>query len=179
MFGMRDLIPWARGRELVPGRRETEHPLVTFQRDVDRLFEDFWRSIDLPMFGRSERWGMFAPRTDVSEDEKEIRVTVELPGLDERDVEVLMTDNMLVIKGEKKAEREEKGRDLRYAERCYGAFQRSIPIDAEIMTDKVEARFSKGLLTVVLPKTEEAQKAFKRIPIAVSAEGKETTAKAA
>jgi HSP20 family protein len=165
MLNMRELIPWTRGREVTSGRR-VEHPLVAFQREMDRLFEDFWRGFDLPLFGRPERIaGSVSPRIDISEKDNEVVVTAELPGLDEKDVEVTLTDNVLSIRGEKKVEKEEKERGYTYTERSYGSFERRIPLDVEVLSDKVSAAFKNGVLTVTLPTSPEARKHVRHIPI--------------
>ena len=171
MLNMRELIPWTRGREVTSGRR-VEHPLVAFQREVDRLFDDFWRGFDLPLFGRPERMGgTVSPKIDISEKDDEIVVTAELPGLDEKDLEVTLTDNVLSIRGEKKLEKEEKERGYTYTERSYGSFERRIPLDVEVLSDKVAAAFKNGVLTVTLPKSPEAQKNVKHIPIGAGESG--------
>jgi HSP20 family protein len=160
------LVPWRRSFGLSRGEHGEEHPMDAFHREVDRLFEDFWRGFELPMLGRLERpvAGM-TPRMDLTEDEERIRVMVELPGMDDKDIEVVLSDNVLTIKGEKKADVEETEKGYAYKERSYGSFRRSIPLHAEVVTDKVEATFEKGLLTVMLPKTPEAKKAYKKIPV--------------
>ena len=162
---MRDLIPWARGRDVAAGR-VAEHPLMSFQREVDRLFEDVWRNFDVPILGRGERaTTMISPRVELKEKENEILVLVELPGLKEQDVEITLTDNVLSIRGEKKLEKTEKEEGYTYSERSYGSFERRIPIEAEILSDKVSARFADGVLTVTLPKSAEAKPQVRRIPI--------------
>ncbi len=167
------LAPWRRPLGLLRGERDEEHPMEAFHREVDRLFEDFWRGFELPMLGRLERpMAGMTPRMDLTEDEERIRVSVELPGMDEKDVEVVLGDNVLTIKGEKKAEKEEAEKGYAYKERSFGSFRRSIPLHTEIVTDKVEATFEKGVLTVVLPKTPEAKKAYKKIPVQVSGKAK-------
>jgi HSP20 family protein len=176
MLSMRDLIPWTRGRE-VPGERAIEHPLVMFQREMDRLFEEFRRGFDLPTLTRGERIGGYlAPRIDVSEKDDEIIVSAELPGLEEKDVDVTLTDNVLLIRGEKKQEKEERERGYTYTERSYGSFERRIPIDAEVLADKVSAGFKNGVLTVTLPKSPEAQKHVRRIPIGGAIESEKKAA---
>ncbi|NJO67456.1 MAG: Hsp20/alpha crystallin family protein [Rhodospirillales bacterium] len=165
MLSMRDLIPWSRGRDVAAGRT-AEHPLMTFQREFDRLFDDLWRGVDVPLLGRGERAAtMITPRIELREKEGDIIVSAELPGLQEKDVEVTLVDNVLSIRGEKKVEKEEKEEGYTYSERSYGAFERRIPIDAEVMADKVEARFADGVLTVTLPKNPSAQAEIRRIPI--------------
>ena len=165
MLNMRELIPWARGRDVTSGRR-VEHPLVAFQRDMDRLFEDFWRGLDMPLLGRLERTGgSVAPRIDIGEKDDEVVVSAELPGLDEKDIEVTLTDNVLSIRGERKLEKEEKERGYTYTERSYGSFERRIPLDVEVLSDKVSASFKNGVLTVTLPKSPTAQGRVKHIAI--------------
>lgn len=166
MFTMRELVPWGHGRGLEHGKRDLEHSLETFHRDVSRLFNDLWRGFESPMLGRFEgRHELISPRVDISEDDKAVRVSVELPGMDEKDFEVVVSDNMLTIKGEKRVEKEEKERHYTYTERSFGSFQRNIPLDAEAVSDKIDATFADGVLTVTLPKTPAAQKKFKKVPI--------------
>ena len=165
MFNMRELIPWARGRDVAAGR-SVEHPLMSFQREMDRLFEDLWRGFDVPGVARGERVGtMISPRIELKEKDEEIVVCAELPGLQDKDVEVTLTDNVLSIRGEKKQEKTEKEQGYTYSERSYGAFERRIPIDAEVLGDKVSARFADGILTVSLPKNPAAKLQARRIPI--------------
>ena len=178
MFGMRDLIPSSRGRDVTPRRHGREHPLMTFQRDIDRMFEDLWHGFDLPVRFERER-SVMAPRLDMHETDTEIVITAELPGMVEEDVEVVLGDNVLTIKGEKKAEHEKKEKGYAYSERSYGSFERRIPIETEIVSDKVDAAFKNGVLTVTLPKKPEARKHFKRVPIHGSGEEKKMEKKAA
>ncbi len=166
MFSKMSLVP-RRGRfGLRHGEREPEHPLGVFHREFDHLFENLWRGFDLPTLGRYEvSFGGMVTRMDVTEDEDRIRVAVELPGMDEKDVEVVLSDNVLTIKGEKKVEREETEKPHAYMERSYGSFHRSIPLDVEVVAEKVEATFEKGVLTINLPKTAEAKKPYRKVPI--------------
>lgn len=165
MLTMRDLIPWSRGRDVATGRT-SEHPLLSFQREMDRLFEDLWRGFDVPALGRGERVRtIIAPRIELKENENEVVVAAELPGLQEKDVEVTLTDNVLSIRGEKKSEKTDKDGEYTYSERSYGAFERRIPIDAEVVGDQVSAKFADGVLTVTLPKNPNAKGHSRRIPI--------------
>ena len=152
-----------RGRN-VPVRRE-QSPLVTLQHDMDRLFEEFWRGFALPSLFE-ETWGSFTPRVDVEETETEVRVTAELPGLEERDFEVHLTDDALLLKGERREEHEDQ--TLGWRERSYGRFERSIPLPCEVDADHASAQFKNGLLTVRLPKTAKARERSKRIQIAAA-----------
>ena len=160
----RDLIPFGSERREVAARGD--HPFETFQREMNRLFEDFFRGFGSPArYGEGAFGGVAAPRVDVSETETEYEVTAELPGLEEKDVEVLLDQNLLTLKGEKKAEREEKDKNYYLAERSFGAFRRTIPFPAEIDPDKVEASFKNGVLTVKLRKNERARTQAKRIQV--------------
>lgn len=170
MLNMRELMPWSRGREPATARR-FEHPLMAFQKEVDRLFDEFWRAVDLPSALRGERIDMMSPpRIDASETETEIAVRAELPGMEEKDVELTLTDNMLTIKGEKKLTKEEKERGYSYAECSYGSFERRIPLEVEVDADRVAASFKNGVLSVTLAKSPQAQKHVRRIPIGGTAE---------
>jgi HSP20 family protein len=162
---MKSLIPWSWGG-YKPARRD--QPLDVFQslhREMDRLFDDFTRGFAMP----SEVAGVMTPKVDVAETDKEIEVTAELPGLEEKDVEVVLSDNVLTIRGEKKAEREEKDKGYYLVERSHGAFARSLrlPFDAE--PEKVEAAFKNGILTVKVVKPKEVQAKTKKIPIKAAA----------
>jgi HSP20 family protein len=135
------------------GSRELDPVFRGFRTQLDTLFEDW--------FGRTTG-GALAPRVDVSETAKEMRLTVELPGVAEGDVEVTLSGNKLTIKGEKKSEQEEEkkdqaeGRVFHRVERSFGAFQRTIAVPFEAEPDKVTADFKDGVLTVTLPKPEGA-----------------------
>jgi len=138
----------------------TADPIHSFQKEMNRLFQDFF---EVAPFGSSDS-GVF-PEIDVKETDKEIKVSAELPGLEEKDVEVLLTADSLTIKGEKKQEKEEKGQSYYRSERRYGSFSRVIPLASDIETDKAEAKFKSGVLHITIPKTEKAKTDVKKIPI--------------
>lgn len=166
MWTMGDLIPSRRHSGLTESKVGRWDPLEAFHRDVDRLFEEFWRGSQLPAAFRGEPWfETMSPRLDVSEDDGEIRITAELPGLDEDDVEIALSDKWLTIKGEKKAEKEETEKGYKYRERSYGSFHRVIPLEVEVLADKVDAKFEKGVLTITLPKSPEAKEKVRKIPV--------------
>ncbi|MCK9229412.1 MAG: Hsp20/alpha crystallin family protein [Syntrophales bacterium] len=163
---IRDLVTWGRGRFGVPARREDENPVTSLQRNINDMFDSFFA--DFPRFpghGMDEWRGRFAPSIDVKEEDKEIEITAELPGMDENDIDVSITHEALVIKGEKKEEKEEEGKGYRHSERRYGSFQRVIPLPESIDRDKAEASFKKGVLSIRIPKTGEAETAGKKISI--------------
>ena len=162
-----DLIPWKKGGKQIPVKRDYDDPFVAFRREMNRLFDEFFSApFDLAPFGGfGERLSLFSPDVDVTESDKDIKVSAELPGMDEDDIEVTLSHNVLTISGEKKAEKEDKGKNYYRMERTYGSFRRDIPLPCEVEADKVEARFKKGVLTITLPKTPEAQRAAKRITV--------------
>lgn len=162
---MRDLIPWGRSR--TPTRYEDRSydngmsPFFALRREMDRLFDDAFRGFGLSSFGNGS--GLSWPHVEVVERDKEIRVTAELPGLDEKDVEIQVDDDVLTLRGEKRTEIDDK--DRRYSERYYGRFERQIALPAEVDDDRANATFRNGVLTVTLPKTERARQQTRRIPI--------------
>jgi len=165
-MALKDLIPWNnnRGREVNLRRSDETHPVLTLHREMNRLFDDVFRGFDLSPFGNSRFFDHAAswPHIEVSETSKEVKVTAELAGLEEKDVHVELTNGVLAIRGEKKTETEDK--DRLFSERYYGQFERRIPVD-DVEQDKVAAAFKNGVLTVTLPKSETAQQKVKRIAI--------------
>ena len=153
-----DLIPWKKNDEnaLATRRRELD-PFAQFRREMDNMFEGMLGDWARPMNLLDRRLGSWMPQIDVRETAKEIRVTAELPGMEEKDLEVSFLDGALTIKGEKNEEHEEEKGDVHRSERQYGMFERSIPLPAEVDVDKVKASFKKGVLKITLPKTKEAQ----------------------
>ena len=143
----------------------------SFRSEMDRLFDRFGfpslrRMFDMePAWRPASSFTFSVPAIDMSEDEKAYKISAELPGLDAKDVDVSVSGNMLVLKGEKRQEKEEKDKNYHFSERTYGSFQRSFQLPSSVDRDKVAADFSKGVLTITLPKTAEAQKPFKKIAV--------------
>jgi HSP20 family protein len=166
----------------LPVKRETMepsftrvwHPFESLHREIDRLFDDFGMGFRWP-FGRSlfaaeplfrrELTAPKMPAVDVVENEKGYEITADLPGMEENNIEVKVTDGVLTIKGERQGEKEEKKRDYYLQERSFGSFQRSFELPESVDTDKIEAAFKKGVLAVKLPKKAEAQKPAKKIEV--------------
>jgi HSP20 family protein len=144
---------------LVPWRPFED--LSTLRREMDRLFERF---LGEPL-GLERPTGLWTPQTDVTETKDSVSITAELPGLEAKDVEVSVSGDMLTIKGEKKQEKEEKDEHRHMVERTYGDFSRMVRLPAPVAADKIKATFKNGVLTVTLPKTEEAKP--KSIPVTV------------
>ena len=148
-------------------------PLDTLRREVDQIFDRFRetgsrlpRPSSLFDFAWPHEAGFaVAPAVDVVEHDKEYEITAELPGLDEKNIEVKLSNGVLLIKGEKREEKEEKDKDYYVSERRYGSFSRSFQVPAGVDVSKIEANFSKGVLTVKLPKSVELMKNDKTIEI--------------
>ena len=168
---LKELAPWRWGglrpwegdsRPYRDFRREME----SLHREMDRLFDDFWRDAAQPSL-TPDLWalGEVAPRADETEDDRAYHVAVELPGMDEKDIEVTLSEGLLTIRGEKRDEGEKTGKDYYRKERTFGAFRRSLAIPGEIDESKIKASFNKGVLTIDLPKSEEARKKVKHIDI--------------
>jgi len=137
-------------------------------RDIDRVFDELWSGRwSLPTFESMSR-GEIVPQLDMTEDDQAFHLSVELPGMDEKDVEVALRNHTLTIKGEKKEEKETKEKDIHRRERAYGYFRRSIELPADVDGDKISATYSKGVLTIALPKTQQAQEQAKRIEVKVA-----------
>lgn len=159
------LTPW-RNRS-ISERQGNGDSFSSLQREMNRMFERFNSDFGIAPFEASAFNG-WSPQVNVSETDKELAVTAELPGVEEKDVEVTIDKGALTIKGEKKCEKEEKDKNYYRSERCFGSFMRSIELPKDVLSDKAEANFKNGVLTVKLPKSPEAQKQSKRIPVKAS-----------
>ena len=145
-------------------------PFEQMRREMDRMMDIFGgRSRMLPDrffdFDTASQPVVTVPAVDVTEKEKAYEITAELPGLAEKDVEVKVANGALTIKGEKREEKEEKEKDYYLSERRYGSFSRSFRLPEGVDADRIEASFAKGVLTISLPKTAEAQSKEKKIEI--------------
>jgi len=163
-MAIRDLVPWGRERGVsVP--RDREDPFISLHREMNRMFEDFGRSFDLAPWSGWETEG-FHPRTDVSETDDEVLVTAEMPGLEEKDFELNLKGDLLVLKGEKRHEYEKKEEGaVHRIERGYGSFQRTIQLPCEVVAEKASADYRNGVLTVTLPKAPSAKRSVHRIDV--------------
>jgi len=138
----------------------------SLHKEMDLLFEDFWKGSGRPSL-MTKPWGYahLKPRLDETDDEKAFHVKIELPGMDQEDVDITLSDGLLTIRGEKKQEEEEKGKDFYRSERTCGSFRRTLPLPVEVDESRIEASFKKGVLSIELPKTAEAQKKVKHITV--------------
>jgi len=148
---------------LTKGRREDEFGLDLFRKDISRVFDDFFSLKSTDLF--ESEW---IPSIDVEDKKKSISLKAEIPGIDEKDLNVTLEKNILTISGEKKEERMEEDKDKKYlfSERKFGSFSRSIVLPEGIKADNVNATFKKGVLNIEIPKEKEAE--TKRIDIKVN-----------
>jgi HSP20 family protein len=146
-MNLKSLIPIGRDRSVAS-------PFMSLQHEIDRLFEDFSRGF--PTIAGNGATALM-PRMDVTETDKEIEITAELPGLEEKDVQINIADNILTIRGEKKAEKEQKDKNYRLVERSYGSFERTLELPEGVNVDAIKANISKGLLKVTVPKPAPTQ----------------------
>ena len=161
-MAIKDLIPWNnKGREVGFQRATDVHPFLALHREMNRMFDDVFRGFDVSPFGLTSLERLGWPQIDIEDTDKEMRITAELPGLDEKDVNLEIANGVLSISGEKKSESEDKAR--RFSERYYGRFERRIPLEG-VEEDKVSAAFKNGVLTITAPKSAEA-KNVRRIAI--------------
>lgn len=143
-------------------RRNGDVPFFDLHREIDRVFNEFTRG--MPKLG--EPWeGGLKPDMDVKETDKAIEVSIELPGLSEKEVDVSVTDRLLTVSGEKKTEAERKDEDYHVMERAYGRFSRSVTLPFEPDPRKVEAKFAKGVLTLTVPKSPEVTARTRKIAV--------------
>jgi HSP20 family protein len=150
-------------------------PWRSLHDEIDRMMSGFFgsgfgrfptRLFDFePLPRPAALSGVMTPRVDVTETDQEIQLAAELPGMEEKDVELLVQDGVLTLRGEKKLEKEEKKKDYHVIERQYGSFQRSYELPDIVDQGKIAAKFDKGVLTVTLPKTAKAKEATRKIAI--------------
>ncbi len=149
-------------------RRLLGQDLFPVPRNLQRVMDSFLQDIEEPI---SSIALAFSPQIDVEENDREVRVYAELPGLQENDVEIMYEPGVLVVRGEKKEEQRgesQRGRG-RWEERRYGAFERRIPLRSEVQEDQIQASFDRGVLTVVVPKSAEVRERARRIPVKAGA----------
>jgi HSP20 family protein len=166
MVDFKALVPWRDKTQASAPREALLDPFLSFRREVDHMFDNFFtgfgRRAAGPPFGS---WAAPTPSLDLTENEKEIVVTAEMPGLEDKDFEVNVSGDVLTLKGEKKAEHKERSGDAYYVERRFGSFSRSVRLPFEVKDEKVDARYAKGVLTVRIPKPADMQRPNRRIDV--------------
>lgn len=165
MLDLKSLVPWGQKNNPAPVRSADRFdPFQALRSDFDRVFDDFFRQrtgFDVGGLGKAA----LAPQLDVSETEREMIVRAELPGVDEEDVDVTLSGDVLTIKGEKRYEHENGDNERRYVERHFGSFARSLRLPFEAWDQDVAADMKNGVLTVTIPKPKNAQRETKRIAV--------------
>jgi len=161
-------------RSLLPsifGHDKKERPVFqTLHDEIDRVFDEFRGA--MTTFGDkpgAEKNGWLTPKIDVSETDESIEVIAEIPGVKDENIDVSITNNVLVIKGEKSEEHEEKKKDYHLIERSHGNYIRSIPLGFDVETEDAEAAFNDGVLKITIKKPSEIAEKTKKIPINKSA----------
>jgi HSP20 family protein len=163
-MNVRDIIPWSRSAQPLARYEGDQNPFLSLHREMNKLFDDVFRGFDAPLsLARLAPAGTGWPRLEITDQDKALTVTAEVPGLEEKDIEVLLDDGVLTLRGERTSETSDK--DRQFSERFYGRFERRIPLDYQIAEDKVSAAFKNGVLTVTLPKAEPVASKSKRIAI--------------
>jgi HSP20 family protein len=165
-MNVRSLMPFS-GNRSAPQRSDAD-PFISFRREMDRLFDDFFTGFGMPIPlppAAASSGTLLAPRIDVSESGQEIRIAAELPGVDEKDVEVTLNGDILTIRGEKQEERNEDDRDYHLMERSVGTFARTLRLPFTVDPAQVDASFNQGVLTLTIPKPKEAQEQVHRIAV--------------
>ena len=144
-----ELTTWKPFRELTPFS-----DFDRMKREMERVWDTF---LEGDVRKESKKDSVWLPSVDVSETKNDVVVKAELPGMDPKDIEVTLSDGHLMIKGQKKHEKEEKDEDYHFVERSYGSFVRAVHLPKEVKHDKISASYKNGVLKVVLPKSEEAK----------------------
>lgn len=155
------LVPWKRRGELLQWERD-DHPFDMLHREIDDLFETYYRGV-----GRMGRHPTKKAGFELSEMDDEIQVKIEMPGIEEKDIQVTVDEDTLTVRGKRREQKETSKRNYRVSEMSYGDYRHTIPLPARIDRENAKAEFKRGVLTLTLPKTTEARAERKRIPVSV------------
>ena len=163
---IRDLIPWKKSEteELSERTPEYSDPILELQSRMNRMLDSFFEEPIANLAAHSPR-SNYLPSIDFSETEKEFTLSADLPGMEEKDIEISLSKNILTIRGNREEVKEEEGRQYHRIERSSGSFYREIQLPEGIDEEMVEAKFKNGVLTIHLPKSESAVIKHKKIPI--------------
>mgnify|MGYP006268045483 CR=1 FL=1 len=171
---IRDLVPWGRKKQDIDirqdagGRADTALPgpasLFDLHRELNDVFDRFFGSIEWSG-GAGFGPGLVGPRIDAEEQDGELVIRADLPGLDEKDIDVSLSDGVLTLRGERQGARESRERGYQVRERSYGAFYRTLPLPPGLDTDKAKATFRNGVLEIKLPKLEGSENLSRRIEV--------------
>ena len=162
-------VPVQKGGAQEPPAEAGANPMHALQRRINDIFDDFWGGFQVPVLNWPGMPGSsFMPKVNVEETDKGLRVRAELPGMEEKDIEVTLTDDGLTLSGEKKIEKEEKGKTFFRREMSSGSFRRLIPLPSPVEADKVKASFKNGILDIELPVQEKARRHARKIEVKAS-----------
>lgn len=162
-------VPVRRTKKGMGGRYSDLSPVTYFHQEIDRIFDDFFSA--WPSLGMDRRYeptmagGMLKPTLDLSATEKEYAITVEIPGVDEKDVKLELANDTLTIRGEKSQEKEEKDKNYYRMERSYGSFQRVLSLPDDVDQDSIKAKFKNGVLKVTMHRKALPHSDVKRIEV--------------
>jgi HSP20 family protein len=162
-----DILPWNRNNNRLPVRRNQDDLSLSVPEQISRTMDEFFND----PFGMSpfdslmSRMDSFSPKVDVIENDKDLKIVAEVPGMTEKDIEVTLSDGVLRLSGYKESEKEEKGKRFHRMERISGSFLRDIPLPVEVNEDKIEAIFKNGVITITLPKISPSSSRGRHIPI--------------
>lgn len=166
---IRDLLPWKKKDAELVRHEAPAWPVQEARQRIDDLFDNFFGDFGSRGLFPSRRFGSafadLSPSFDISETDDDIKVAAELPGMDEKDIEVNLENNMLTVRGEKREERDETKKNYHVRERSYGSFERAFPLPEGLDKEHVRATFKKGVLNITLHKTEKAKAQYKKIAI--------------
>jgi HSP20 family protein len=168
-MSLRSLTPFGRFAETRPAQTTSSgdgnDPFFAMRREMDRLFDTFSRGLSMPMSGMPE--GYLSPRVNIAENATGLELTAELPGIEEKDIDVSLAEGVLTLKAEHRVEKEEKDEAKQYhlVERSYGTFLRRFALPFEPDADKIEASFDKGVLKVVVPRMNPERSQVRKIAI--------------
>lgn len=159
-------LPWRKESPARVTRHESDHPLFSFHREMNRLFDSFFSDMSMPGQSNGERpWSGFSPAVDVAETDSTFEINAEIPGIEADDVSLSVHNGILSINGELKREDEQEDKNYYRMERCFGSFQRAIPLPDSVDEDSVDASFKNGVLRVRFKKTEVENERVKRIEV--------------
>lgn len=168
-MSIKDLIPSKKSKHGAGGlsTRRSNHPFHRLRDEMNQLFDDFLPEAYGKFGNFPDPWGTwdFMPEVDVRDTKKAVKVSAELPGVDEKDIDVRLDGNVLTIKGEKREETGGEEEGWTHSECHYGSFTRSIPLDCDVDAEKIDATFKKGVLKITLPKRQPGGQAANRIEV--------------
>lgn len=160
-MNIHQLIPTTGRRDTSGKKQSAYHPLRSLQQDIDLMFDNFFQGFP----SESTHSGLLTPHMDISETEKNYKVTLDIPGVDEKDLDISITGDTLSIRAEKQYENKEEGQRYHRVERSYGSYAKQLTLPSEVDADAISADYKNGVLTLDLPKKPEAQPVSKKIAL--------------